>query len=343
MVAILISAVGISQNTMDPSLSANQLIKDIFPARHSGLVISNVSYSGPSNSLVWFYSTDSSSCFSEGIIISSGNANRAFDRKNSSKKRSYSISPSHKADTVSLEFDFLSETNMLIFDYCLFSPDTLSENKIGNNETLEISISGTGKRIVSLTDKQKLAQASFNVEAFNNYHIRIAISDKGQQLPAPYLLLKAHSFHCVKPKIDLPSPILSDLVLSFDSLSGKLSYSPDTSAAILSFNIPYPPDSYNLESEYFPVLEDIFEVLRNNIYINIEVNSYTEFDTKPNYYLRLAEERAKYIAYYFISKGIALKRITYSGLIGSQKARFLKSANPKMDGRNMEIVFKNRR
>ncbi len=72
-------------------------------------------------------------------------------------------------------------------------------------------------------------------------------------------------------------------------------------------------DSDEIREESYPVLEEIYEFLRDNPDVVVEIGGHTNTIPDPDYCDRLSTARAKAVVDYLVRKGIDPARLTYKG------------------------------
>lgn len=72
-------------------------------------------------------------------------------------------------------------------------------------------------------------------------------------------------------------------------------------------------DSSVLDQKYFPIVEDVYDFLRENEKVVIEVGGHTNNRCEENFCNYLSENRAKSVATYLIGKGIDSNRVKFKG------------------------------
>lgn len=102
-------------------------------------------------------------------------------------------------------------------------------------------------------------------------------------------------------------------------------------------NIYFDTDKYDLKPASFTELNKLVEVLKANPQFAIAIHGHTDNVGNKSYNLRLSENRAKAVANYLISKGIAESRITTAGYGNSQPI----ASNDTEEGRkkNRRVSF----
>ncbi len=72
-------------------------------------------------------------------------------------------------------------------------------------------------------------------------------------------------------------------------------------------------DTTNVQPESYPVLNEVYEFMKDNGDIVIEIGGHTNGLPKHSYCDRLSEARAKEVASYLIRKGLSSNRVQYKG------------------------------
>lgn len=99
-------------------------------------------------------------------------------------------------------------------------------------------------------------------------------------------------------------------------------------------NLNFKADSSNVMMENYVVLDEIYEFLKKNPSVVIEIGGHTNTIPPHEYCDKLSTARAKSVANYIINKGIAMERVKYKGY-GKRK--------PLIDSRSLKARRKNQR
>lgn len=94
-------------------------------------------------------------------------------------------------------------------------------------------------------------------------------------------------------------------------------------------NLLFDFDKSVIKSKYYKELDDVVRVLRENPYLNVEIQGHTCHIGTDRYNQRLSERRAKAVKDYFMNKGIPKERLSSTGY-GEKKPAF---SNQTRDGR----------
>jgi len=84
-------------------------------------------------------------------------------------------------------------------------------------------------------------------------------------------------------------------------------------------NLYFKADVASINSESYEVLDEIYDFLKDNEDITVEIGGHTNGTPSHEYCDRLSEDRAKVVAEYLVQKGISEERLTYKGY-GKRKA-----------------------
>jgi len=96
-------------------------------------------------------------------------------------------------------------------------------------------------------------------------------------------------------------------------------------------------DSYEITEGSKPVLDDIFNFLRNNNTVKIEIGGHTNRFCDTEFCDKLSKNRAKSVVDYLIGKGISKDRLTYVGYGKREMINFGKSAEAQRKNQRVEI------
>ncbi len=78
-------------------------------------------------------------------------------------------------------------------------------------------------------------------------------------------------------------------------------------------NVMFDFDKYNIKEEYYPRLNKVVEVLKNNPTVKIEIEGHTDSIGSAKYNQTLSERRAQAVKNYSVNKGIAADRLKTAG------------------------------
>ncbi len=148
----------IAQIQIDTTYSAERLVKQILIG--NGVLVGPVSYQGPKHAIAHFQDTDFNVHLEEGIILTTGNAffiagpNRVPDRGWASGTAGDSdldrISAGKTHDAAILEFDFVTSSEYLSFNYIFGSEEYLEYVGSKYNDVFGFFIDGPGLDHVNL-------------------------------------------------------------------------------------------------------------------------------------------------------------------------------------------------
>jgi len=95
---------------------------------------------------------------------------------------------------------------------------------------------------------------------------------------------------------------------------------------------------WNIKPDFFPILDRVTEVLKQNPELRVEVQGHTDNRGSEGYNKRLSEKRAASVKEYFIQKGIDPARLTSSGY-GFSKPMFSNdTAENRAKNRRVELT-----
>ncbi len=124
-----------------------------------------------------------------------------------------------------------------------------------------------------------------------------------------------------KEKILKPSPIKTDTIFNdilLSKVQNKILKNLDKDKIKLGQTIKieklyFQPDSSNIDTNSYAVLEEVYDFLIKNPKIKIEIGGHTNSQPTHDYCDKLSTARAKSVKDYIINKGISEERITYRG------------------------------
>lgn len=88
---------------------------------------------------------------------------------------------------------------------------------------------------------------------------------------------------------------------------------PDVGSTFILRNIFFDFDKSSLKNESFVELDKLFDYLKQNPSLNIEIGGHTDNSGSDDYNIRLSLDRSKEVYNYLILKGVDASRLTYKG------------------------------
>lgn len=138
-----------------------------------------------------------------------------------------------------------------------------------------------------------------NLTASRTINVSIALDPK----PEPIAVVTDD------PKVDTPTKKPEKVVQVKDFDRSKIA----VGTLLRTEEIQFKADKYELLPSSFGVLNDLYELLRINSDIKIEVGGHTNNIPSEDYCDWLSEQRAKAVADYLVKRGIKADRITFKG------------------------------
>jgi OOP family OmpA-OmpF porin len=77
--------------------------------------------------------------------------------------------------------------------------------------------------------------------------------------------------------------------------------------------VKFDTDKSDIKPVYYPILDDVVDVLRKNPSVKVEIQGHTDNVGRAKYNQRLSERRAQAVMEYLIKKGIPRERLTAAG------------------------------
>ncbi len=172
------------------------------------------------------------------------------------------------------------------------------ESKIPLGSVITIIDLKTKEVLLKSVSDQKLGNFLVNIPT--NKELAINVSRDGY-----FFYSKNFSFNSSK------EPILMDIALEKIKISDK---------PFVLENIFFDVAKYNLKSESRVELDKLFELMKTNPELKIEVGGHTDSDGDADKNQALSEKRAKSVVNYLVMKGIDASRLKYKGY-GETKPR----------------------
>jgi len=97
-------------------------------------------------------------------------------------------------------------------------------------------------------------------------------------------------------------------------------------------------DKYNIKREYIPILNEVARALKENDFLKVRIEGYTDIIGPKDYNEKLAMKRAKAVRDYLISKGVPEDKIE---IVGFGKERFIASNEDsigRLTNRRVEFI-----
>ncbi|MFO8235632.1 MAG: OmpA family protein [Bacteroidales bacterium] len=108
-------------------------------------------------------------------------------------------------------------------------------------------------------------------------------------------------------------------------------------------NVFYELDSYHLKDESRVELNKLFDLLKNNPEMNIEISGHTDSLGTNEYNIELSENRANSVYEYLIEKGIEEERLNYKGYGETQPVAPNETSEGRALNRRTEVKIINKR
>jgi outer membrane protein OmpA-like peptidoglycan-associated protein len=104
-------------------------------------------------------------------------------------------------------------------------------------------------------------------------------------------------------------------------------------------NITFETDSYNLKSNFYPVLNSVGVVLAKYADTTMRVTGYTDNTGSRQYNQNLSERRAHSVADYLVTRQVAQSRMYVQGLGFEQPIADNTSAEGRAQNRRVELTI----
>ncbi len=359
-------------NVKTPNELMNVLLGD-----SENILVDNITFKGSPNAFGIFSCKLSYNTFiKEGIIMSTGDVKNALGPNNNSQAstklnflsdKDINIISGNKGcyDTALFEFDLVSKTNKIQFNFLFASeeyPEYVNKNV---NDTFAFIVTNTktktSKNIAILNENENIPITVDNINHINNssyYTPNIGWSKKLlttykndiQKLELPFVfqydgftkLLSATTnvipnvkYHFKLGISDVGDQLFdSAIFLEANSLKSIGDF-PDSNNLVIEFNILFNTASSKIiGDESFEFLDQIVIKLKKQQNLKIKIIGHTDKEGSVDYNKILSVKRAKSVASYLIDNGINQSRIT----TGGKGALFPKSDN-KSENRRVEFNF----
>ncbi|MFT4825316.1 MAG: outer membrane protein OmpA-like peptidoglycan-associated protein [Halioglobus sp.] len=113
----------------------------------------------------------------------------------------------------------------------------------------------------------------------------------------------------------------------------------DNIRLIMPGNITFETDSYNLRSDFYPVLNSVAVVLAKYNDTTLRVSGHTDNTGSKEYNQNLSEKRASSVANYLATQGVASSRAFSQGLAFEQPIADNSSASGRAQNRRVELYI----
>ncbi len=97
-------------------------------------------------------------------------------------------------------------------------------------------------------------------------------------------------------------------------------------------------DRYNIRREYIPILNEVVKTLKENPFIKVRIEGFTDIIGSKEYNVKLARKRAEAVKNYLVKKGIPEDKIE---IVGFGKERFIatnETALGRLTNRRVEFI-----
>jgi len=173
----------------------------------------------------------------------------------------------------------------------------------------------------------------YKVNPYQRYHIKICISDVGDEYFDSVVLLNANSFRS-SGAFDFTN--FTDTILSlFENVE---IVEEDSNQVLFIPNIEFDFNSYVIKDSFYKILNRLVPFLLKHFDFHIEINGYSDAIGNDEYNIELSLKRAENIASYLFSKGVDSNRIDIYGFGRKNPI----ADNITSDGRamNRRVAFK---
>jgi outer membrane protein OmpA-like peptidoglycan-associated protein len=113
----------------------------------------------------------------------------------------------------------------------------------------------------------------------------------------------------------------------------------DNIRLIMPGNITFETDSYNLRSDFYPVLNSVGKVLAKYADTTLRVTGHTDNTGSRSYNLPLSERRARSVADYLITRNVASNRMLVQGMAFDQPIADNSTAAGREQNRRVELYI----
>jgi outer membrane protein OmpA-like peptidoglycan-associated protein len=113
----------------------------------------------------------------------------------------------------------------------------------------------------------------------------------------------------------------------------------DNIRLIMPGNITFETDSYNLRSDFYPVLNSVGTVLAKYADTTLRVTGHTDNTGSRNYNLPLSERRARSVADYLVTRSVASNRMLVQGVAFDQPLADNGTAAGREQNRRVELYI----
>lgn len=113
----------------------------------------------------------------------------------------------------------------------------------------------------------------------------------------------------------------------------------DNIRLIMPGNITFQTDSYNLRSDFYPVLNSVGQVLAKYADTTLRISGHTDNTGSRQYNLGLSERRADSVAAYLVTREVARTRMLTEGLAFDQPIADNGSAEGRAQNRRVELYI----
>jgi len=97
-------------------------------------------------------------------------------------------------------------------------------------------------------------------------------------------------------------------------------------------------DRYNIKEEYIPILNEVVKTLKENPFVKVRIEGFTDIIGSKEYNVKLARKRAEAVKRYLVKKGVPEEKIE---IVGFGKERFIATNKTKigrLTNRRVEFI-----
>ncbi len=113
----------------------------------------------------------------------------------------------------------------------------------------------------------------------------------------------------------------------------------DNLRLVMPGNITFNSDSYNLRSSFYPVLDSVGTVLAKYADTTLRVSGHTDSTGSRSYNQTLSEQRARSVADYLVTRGVASSRMLVQGLGPDQPIADNNTDSGRAQNRRVELYI----
>lgn len=369
-IVILIHSLAHAQYVADSVRSGKELLQIL---AGKNMKVQDIDYWGYLDAIGTFHNANTILPMSEGVYLGTGswkgpaipnkfpNLTSRLVKKGliiENDRNLSSISTGKLFDIAVLKFSFIPECDTISFNYVFGSEEYPEYVNKKFNDVFGFFISGPGiegtrNMAVLPDDTTPITINSVNMFRNSDFFIANPQLKPGEQ--APSVQFDGFTKKMVAKSAVIPGKVYtikiaiadvndgmydSGVFLEANSFKCYGNSREENVVAKITLNIEFPFNSAAIPEKYYPELNKIVQQLQANPEYTISVNGHTDNSGTPEFNQALSQKRARSVAAYLESKGIASQRMEANGYGSTQPLNANTTEAEKARNRRVEFIIK---